>query len=184
MDFFEYSGFLHQWNWPPRYNWNFVESGVKHNDPNRNVAGVAGFSVLDCLFCFLWRQTHSIHIRTYFQVKVWSRYKTRSVHTQMYIKTIICIKFKIRELIGDLQTGWPAFSMRKKIFLLASSLDARISLCVSPLSFHMEILLYQHGQSALDTSRTLFLLASTQGASCRLVMNHLIYVYVLSQLSC
>jgi len=44
----------------------------------------------------------------------------------------------------------------------------------------MEILLYQHGQYALDTSRTLFLLASTQGASCRLVMNHLIYVYVLS----
>ena len=53
-------------------------------------------------------------------------------------------------------------------------------LCVSPLSFHIEILLYQHGQSALDTSRTLFLLASTQGASCILVMNHLIYVYVLS----
>ena len=34
--------------------------------------------------------------------------------------------------------------------------------------------------SALDTSRTLFLLASTQGVSCRLVMNRLIHVYVLS----
>ena len=45
-------------------------------------------------------------------------------------------------------------------------------LCVSPLSFHMEILLYQHGKSALDTSRTLFLLGST--------LFHLIYVYVLS----
>ena len=53
-------------------------------------------------------------------------------------------------------------------------------LCVSPLSFHIEILLYQHGRSALDTSRTLFLLASTQCVSCRVVMNHLIYVYVLS----
>jgi hypothetical protein len=53
-------------------------------------------------------------------------------------------------------------------------------LCVSLLSFHMVILLYQHGQSALDPSRTLFLLASTQGASYRLVMNHLIYEYVLS----
>ena len=86
--------------------------------------------------------------------------------------------------------------MRKKIFALASSLDARCwlskssdpfscskqyyMLCVSPLSFHIEILLYQHGRSALDTSRILFLLASTQGVSCRLVMNHLIYVYVLS----
>ena len=53
-------------------------------------------------------------------------------------------------------------------------------LCVSHLSFHLKILLYQHDQSALDTSRTLFLLASTQGASCRLVMNHLIYVYNIS----
>ena len=26
-----YSGFLHQKNWPPRYNWNIVESGVKHH---------------------------------------------------------------------------------------------------------------------------------------------------------
>ena len=97
--------------------------------------------------------------------------------------------------IGDLQTGLPALSIRKKIFFLASFLDARCWLskssdpfpcskqycmCVSPLSFHIKILLYQHGRSALDTSRTLFLLASTQGVSCRLVMNHLIYVYVLS----
>ena len=58
-----------------------------------------------------------------------------------------------------------------------------IWLCVSLLSFHMVILLYQHGQSALDPSRTLFLLASTQGVSCRLVMNHLIYVYVLSHIN-
>ena len=26
-----YSGYLHQWNWLPRYNWNIVESGVKHH---------------------------------------------------------------------------------------------------------------------------------------------------------
>jgi len=29
-----YTGFPYQWNWPSRYNWNIVESGVKHNDPN------------------------------------------------------------------------------------------------------------------------------------------------------
>ena len=45
-------------------------------------------------------------------------------------------------------------------------------LCVSSLSLHIEILLYQHGKSALDTGRTLFLLGST--------LFHLIYVYVLS----
>jgi len=26
-----FSGFLHQYNWPPRYNWNIVEGGVKHH---------------------------------------------------------------------------------------------------------------------------------------------------------
>ena len=69
--------------------------------------------------------------------------------------------------LNDLQ-----LSMRKKIFLFASSLDARCwlskssdpfpcskqyyMLCVPPISFHIKILLYQHGRSALDTSRTLF----------------------------
>jgi hypothetical protein len=28
-----YSGFLHQYNWPPRYNWNIVENSVKHHEP-------------------------------------------------------------------------------------------------------------------------------------------------------
>ena len=23
-----------KWNWPPRYDWNIVESGVKHPNPN------------------------------------------------------------------------------------------------------------------------------------------------------
>ena len=46
--------------------------------------------------------------------------------------------------------------------------------------FYCLYLPHQHGRSALDTSRTLFLLASTQGVSCRLVMNHLIYMYMFS----
>jgi hypothetical protein len=29
--------FLHQLNWPPLYNWNIVESGVKHHKPNQIV---------------------------------------------------------------------------------------------------------------------------------------------------
>ena len=30
-----YSDFLHQYNWTPLYNWNIVESGVKHHNPNK-----------------------------------------------------------------------------------------------------------------------------------------------------
>ena len=33
MVFSVYPGFLHQWNWPPRFNWNVDESGVKHHNP-------------------------------------------------------------------------------------------------------------------------------------------------------
>ena len=90
-------------------------------------------------------------------------------------------------------------------------------MCVSPLSFHKEILLYrllvsltdwrwitqytcfcslfitfmvilhffllyQHGQSALDKSRIVFLLAWTLGVSCRLVMDHLIHVHFVCSL--
>ena len=74
------------------------------------------------------------------------------------------------------------------LFFLALSLDARCRLskssepfpCSKQYSFHINILLYQQCRSALDTSRTLFLLTSTQGVSCRLVMNHLIYMYTFS----
>ena len=31
-----YSGLLHKKNWVPRYNWNIVESGVKHHNPITN----------------------------------------------------------------------------------------------------------------------------------------------------
>jgi hypothetical protein len=30
-----FSGVLHQYNWPPRYNWNIVESGIKHQATNK-----------------------------------------------------------------------------------------------------------------------------------------------------
>jgi hypothetical protein len=32
-DLRQVGGFLHQQNWPPRYSWNIVESGVKHHNP-------------------------------------------------------------------------------------------------------------------------------------------------------
>jgi hypothetical protein len=33
-----FSGFLHQWNRPPQYNWNIVESGIKHHNPSPSLA--------------------------------------------------------------------------------------------------------------------------------------------------
>jgi len=31
VSFSGYSGFLHQYNWPPQYSWNIVEIGIKHH---------------------------------------------------------------------------------------------------------------------------------------------------------
>ena len=36
--FTQYSGFLHQYNWLPRYNWNNFESGVKHHKNNQPIS--------------------------------------------------------------------------------------------------------------------------------------------------
>jgi hypothetical protein len=30
--FLRFLRFLHQYNWPPQYNWNIVESGIKHHN--------------------------------------------------------------------------------------------------------------------------------------------------------
>jgi hypothetical protein len=37
-----FSGFLHPLNWAPRDNWNIVQSGVKHHQPNKLISQVFG----------------------------------------------------------------------------------------------------------------------------------------------
>ena len=74
----------------------------------------------------------------------------------------------------DLHWAWERkYSFWHRCWLSKSS-DPSLSM------FQTIFLPHQHGRSALDTSRTLFLLASTQGVSCRLVMNHLIYMYMFT----
>ena len=43
------SGFLYQLNWPPRFNWNIVESGIKHHQTNKQT-NKQEFPCLWCLF--------------------------------------------------------------------------------------------------------------------------------------
>jgi hypothetical protein len=57
-----FSGFLNQLNWPPRYNWNIVESGIKHHKPkpwsHRNLEklpfNIVGSFVSQLYGHFLW----------------------------------------------------------------------------------------------------------------------------------
>ena len=46
VSFLPVLGFLHKWNWLPRYSWNIVERGVKHNTPNHHIETDSEYS--DC----------------------------------------------------------------------------------------------------------------------------------------
>jgi hypothetical protein len=46
------SGFLHQWDWRPRYSWNIVESGVKHHQANQQTIKYSTEEYLIMLFIF------------------------------------------------------------------------------------------------------------------------------------
>ena len=48
-----YTGFLHQLNWPSRYNWNIVESGAKHNNHDPGLWGSTLF-IWFAIITYLW----------------------------------------------------------------------------------------------------------------------------------
>ena len=54
MVFSGYSGFLHQLNWPPRYSWNIIGSGIKHHrhNPNLIIKWISYFVTTQILYFF------------------------------------------------------------------------------------------------------------------------------------
>ena len=80
MVFSGYSSFLHQYTWPPQYNWNIVESGIKHHKPT-------SFDLLDeplipspiCLLnmkfsCFLYKSCgvlNEVKLNLFFFDNLW-----------------------------------------------------------------------------------------------------------------
>ena len=51
MVFSEHCGFLHQYNWPSRFNWNIVSSGITHHNSNPwFLPSVILFRPMSCLF--------------------------------------------------------------------------------------------------------------------------------------
>ena len=50
--FSRYSGSLHQYNWTPRYNWNIVERGAKHHNPQFGFRSIIEVSfTLSIFYC-------------------------------------------------------------------------------------------------------------------------------------
>ena len=54
------TGFLHQLKWPPRYNWNIVESGVKHHKPSIFFEVKLGRNVYWIVLCKVMNKDHII----------------------------------------------------------------------------------------------------------------------------
>jgi hypothetical protein len=63
-----YSGFLHQKNWLPRYNWNIVESGTKHHKhkPNKKLVlmklNLDRFHCTSIIYCWKNKQLGTDHL--------------------------------------------------------------------------------------------------------------------------
>ena len=55
-----YSGFLHQYNRLPRYNWNIVESGVKHHSPSLS------YKIVQNLFSICYTDINQLYGFRYF----------------------------------------------------------------------------------------------------------------------
>ena len=53
-----------QWNWPPRYSWNIVESSVKHHNPNPNIC-VDTLHIYFCICIYLRRKMYSSCSRSF-----------------------------------------------------------------------------------------------------------------------
>ena len=60
-----YSGFIHQYNWLLQYNWNIVESGVKHHSPNHNPSIVLLICFYFIFNCYQHECHLSVRIRTF-----------------------------------------------------------------------------------------------------------------------
>ena len=79
MIFSGYSSFLHQENWPPRYNWNIVESGIKYHNPN--LSCIVQFIHLYCLCRLLedgrFVQTIRLTIRKFTSENKWGNRESR-----------------------------------------------------------------------------------------------------------
>ena len=56
--FLRYAGFLYKYNWPLRFNWNIVESGVKHHKPLLTVS-------LGCCFELINTNNKIIIVKTH-----------------------------------------------------------------------------------------------------------------------
>ena len=75
-----FSGFLHQWNWPPRYNWNIVECAIKQYINHKiKPPSVLTRTVSDLTEWYPRLQYHDVQTLEYRYIskeRVWSNYFT------------------------------------------------------------------------------------------------------------
>ena len=71
MGFSVYSCFLYQYNWPSLYNWNIVESGVKHHKPNHKLHSIIlNIIIQDMFFMYEIYFINNIYCHPWVLVKI------------------------------------------------------------------------------------------------------------------
>ena len=87
VDFSKCSDFLLQYNWPPRYNWNIVESGVKHHNPiykpwiTRNKKYDKDIYKVFLLLPSLWKEELNTHMQP--------QHTINYIYGNQYLTTIV-----------------------------------------------------------------------------------------------
>ena len=91
-DLLQVGGFIHQLNWPPRYNWNIVESGIKHHKPTNRLFFIL-FVFLYFSYCYFFLffvLFFFLSVLTFFQIVFFSSIFWRiSIRRKYYIKIIV-----------------------------------------------------------------------------------------------
>ena len=90
--FSEHSGFLHQYNWPPWYNWNIFESGIKHHKPNPISNRLYPASVLFESYYYTTRIGHTITYLSILHVGCFCK-KLNCLSTYVCLFVMVCLMF-------------------------------------------------------------------------------------------
>jgi hypothetical protein len=117
-----YSGFLNQYNWQPRYNWNIVKSGVKHHSPNQTFCSRIVCSLYHIIprycYCAGWWNKHVRHGKFRMELKC-------DQYDVMDVDVFLTYSTTIKRSTFDTDTGRP------KQYKLHSMCGVMVSVLVS-----------------------------------------------------
>ena len=131
MVFSGYASFIHQFNWLPRYNWNIIESGVKHHKLNQTTLN----TYVTCRFSYnfiYWSQVFQIKVTfiSYIFLK-YMYFKADFVSLYDFIMFRIFVNIVLRG-----QMSWPIVHFERfHVYITMLHVKGRLFLCWESLHY-------------------------------------------------